>query len=479
MKTTTLFIFTFLFVSAWSQETIFWEPEISVSDGSTYGNVRPRIVLAADDTPVVVYGKSGGILHTSRWNGSSFNTPVPLLPAGMSTYLANWTGPDMASKGDTIVVVFKANPMDEGHIYTVRSTDGGITFSDTIRADNHDEGAVWLPALEMDENGNPTVIYMARDANEEFPRYVVNHSTDAGISYVGEQQVAAGIPEEACDCCPAEYLIDGNREVLLFRNNDANVRDIFGVYSMDGGNTFPESENVNQLGWVITSCPSTGPDGLFINNGLLTVSMSKASGENRVYISQNNASTDLVFQSQLMMTPPTNSNGSQNFPRITGDYNTAIMAWQESETSNNEIFCSWSSTADLNDLLTNKHQVNTVSTGTQSNPDVIFQNGYIHLVYQDGASGDVIYRRGYFTSLSSSETTLPEISIYPNPSNGTVYIDGDFQSVVLTDLSGRTIPVELTISGAQTILNTEAEGTFLLQLQRDNQTTVTQIQLQR
>ncbi len=475
----TLFFFSLFSLTTWSQQSIFWEPEITVSDGSTYGNVRPRIVLSADDKPVVVYGKGGGLLYSSRWNGSGFDTPVTLLPAGMSSYLATWTGPDIASNGDTVVVVFKANPMDEGHIYTVRSTDGGITFSDTIRADNHNAGQVWLPALEMDENGNPTVIYMARDANEEFPRYVVNHSTNAGISYLGEQQVAAGIPDEACDCCPAEYLIDGNRDVLLFRNNDANVRDIYGVYSMDGGSTFPEYENVNPLNWVITSCPSTGPDGLFINNGLLTVSMSKASGENRVYISESTATTDLIFQSQLMMTPPANSNGSQNYPRITGDDNTVIMAWQESETSNYEIFCSWASTSDLNSLLTNKHQVNVSTTGTQSNPDLIYQNGFIHLVYQDGASGDVIYRKGHFTDLSIPETASTTANVYPNPSEGVVYIDGVFESVILTDVSGRNIPVIITENGTQTILKTEAEGTFLLQLQQNNRTTVTQLHIAR
>jgi len=475
----TLFIFSLFCLTSWSQQTIYWEPEITVSDGSVYGNVRPRIVLSADDKPVVVYGKGGGTLYSSRWNGSGFDTPVSLLPAGMTSYLATWTGPDVASKGDTVVIVFKANPMDEGHIYTVRSTDGGITFSDTIRADNHPAGQVWLPALEMDEDGNPTVIYMARDANEEFPRYVVNHSTTAGISYSGEQQVASGIPDEACDCCPAEYLIDGNREVLLYRNNDANVRDIFGVYSTDGGSTFPDYENVNQLSWVINYCPSTGPDGLFINSGLLTVSMSKASGENRVYISESSATTDLTFTSQIMMTPPTNANGSQNYPRITGDDNTAIMAWQESETSNYEIFCSWASTSALGDLLINKHQVNVNSTGTQSNPDLIYQNGFIHLVYQDGASGDVIYRKGHFTDLSTSNIPLAEINVYPNPSNGTIYIDGVFESVQLTDVNGRIVPADITIVGNQTILKTESEGTFLLKLEHHNQTIISQLHIQQ
>src|SRR5690606_14149915 len=120
------------------------------------GSFRPRATLADGDIPVVIYGKSGSDnLFISRWNGSGFDAPIPVLPPGTSAYIADWTGPDIASKGDTVIAVFKLNPMESGNIYSVRSVDGGITFSDTIRVNSDETGNPWLPSMSIDQNGNP------------------------------------------------------------------------------------------------------------------------------------------------------------------------------------------------------------------------------------------------------------------------------------------------------------------------------------
>ncbi|NDC29064.1 MAG: hypothetical protein EBZ94_06980, partial [Crocinitomicaceae bacterium] len=184
MKLFIAFLFTFLSVVLWSQPIISWEEEIFVTQTNQFGNTRPRITLAANDVPVVIFGKtSTGLLYTARLNGSSFDTPVTLLPGTVSSYLTTWTGPDIASKGDTVIAVFKAMSMDLGKVYALRSIDGGITFSDTIRVDNHDSGHAWMPSLDMDENGNPSIVYMAHDASMTNPRYNVVHSIDQGITY--------------------------------------------------------------------------------------------------------------------------------------------------------------------------------------------------------------------------------------------------------------------------------------------------------
>lgn len=451
--------FTFLIIpllinfSFFAQTVIYWEPEIVVSDGSLYGNIRPRIALNGDNLPVVVYGKgSGGGLHSSVFNGSTFSTPLPLLPGSVSSYLASWTGPDIASKGDTLVVVFKANPMETGHIYIVRSVDGGNTYSDTIRVNTYEDGVTWLPALDMDEDGNPTVTYMMHDPSWVHPRYVVTHSTDYGMSFDPELDIAVTIPQEACDCCPAEYVINGNQHALLFRNNDMNVRDIYAVYSNDDGMTYPEVENVDQLNWVINSCPSSAPHGIFNNGKLFTVYMSKASGYNRVYVSETATNPALEFENRTMMTTPTNVNGMQNYPRMDGMNDTLIMVWQESELSNTEIFCSYSVTGSTAELVSNKTMVNSNTTGAQTNPDILYKNGFAHLVYQDGNTGSVIYRRGIFGTAELSEETNAEISIYPNPSATPEFFisKNDFNKIdsyAITDVSGKSIAITVEDQG--------------------------------
>lgn len=460
-------------ITVTAQSIIQWEPEISVADGSLYGNIRPRISLTADDIPVVLFGKGPtGLLYSARLNGSTFDTPVTLLPGIMESYLASWTGPDIASKGDTVIVVFKANPMDEGKVYSVRSTDGGLTFSDTIRVDNHDSGVAWMPSMDIDENGNPSVIYMAHDASWVHPRYAVAHSTDQGLTYQPEMDIAYSIPEEACDCCPAEYVINGNQHALLYRNNDLNIRDIFAVYSDDDGVTYPEFTNVDQLSWSITSCPSTGPHGLFNNSKLFTAYASRSTGSYRVYISESATSPTLTFENRTMMTPPANTNGTQNYPRISGQNDTLVMIWQESETGNPEIFSAFTTNGDPSEMLTSKALVNNSTSGSQSNPDIIYQNGKVHAVYQDALTGDVIYKRGNLGTLMLKENELSEIMAYPNPgSNGIFILNNYFESedLILTDAFGNECPFILQLQDSKTqlsILNVE-KGIYFLKLNKE------------
>ena len=65
-----------------------------------------------------------------------------------------------------------------------------------------------------------------------------------------------------------------------------------------------------------------------------------------------------------------------------------------------------------------------VNSGTQSNPDLYYRNGYIHVVFQDGISGNVIYRRGRLSALSIEENQNKDVLIYPNPATNLIHIEG-------------------------------------------------------
>lgn len=471
MKLFIAFLFTFLSVVLWSQPIISWEEEIFVTQTNQFGNTRPRITLAANDVPVVIFGKtSTGLLYTARLNGSSFDTPVTLLPGTVSSYLTTWTGPDIASKGDTVIAVFKAMSMDLGKVYALRSIDGGITFSDTIRVDNHDSGHAWMPSLDMDENGNPSIVYMAHDASMTNPRYNVVHSIDQGITYQPEMEIALSIPDEACDCCPAEYVIDGAQHALLYRNNDVNIRDIYAVYSDDDGANYSSYANVNNLNWTLSSCPSTGPHGIFNNGKLLTASASAASGKYRAYLSETVTSPSLVLQSQTMMTPPQNINGVQNYPRISGKNDTVVLIWQENSPSNNDIFSGITVSGSIQELLDSKAIVNDSTLGSQSNPDIIYANGKIHCVFQDAISGKVIYKRGILSMNSISQIPDQDIIVFPNPLSTSLTIKSNLltSSYTIYNVLGEIVQMGV-LTSLQTEVNLSAlsNGTYQLIIGKD------------
>lgn len=453
MKYCTLAALITLNLGAFAQSGINWESEIVVSDGAAFGNLRPRATVVGN-SPVVVYGSSGSEnVYISRWNGSGFDTQS-VLPTGTSAYMASWTGADIASKGDTVIAVFKMNPMETGNVYVVRSVDGGVTFSDTIRANTWDGGNSWMPSMDMDADGNPVISMMIHNQTWNNPRYALVHSTDAGLTFGPTEDIASSVPGEACDCCPSEVVIDGSKEVLMFRNNDANIRDIFGVLSNDGGATFPYSENVDNTNWIISACPSTGMDAVFSGDNLYTVYASAAEGIYRVYLTESDVSAGLDFTARTKVLVPDPSNGTQNYPTISGENDTLVMAWEERINFNKEVYYAVSIPGQdpMVALSSYKWQANDSTTGSQTNPEILYKNGFVHLFFQDDFTGDLMYKRGQINvSLGIAEMTESNIRLVPNPSaNGSMNLSGIKAVLSIMDATGAQVAFSATEQGDST-----------------------------
>jgi hypothetical protein len=477
---TRLFLFLFLCSTlnySFSQ-TIIWEDEIVVGTAADYGIVRPRIALGKDNVPVVIMTRiQNGQVYFAKKDNGAFTTPISLLPNSMQSYIANWTGPDMEAKGDTIVVVFKAKPYDNGPIYSVRSIDGGSTFSDTIRTDNHPIGLAWMPSMDMDATGNPIVTYMAHDSNYTNPTYVYVRSLDAGLSYQNEQIITTNVAGEACDCCPAELVSKGNKQVLLYRNNEVNIRDIYGVYSNDAGNSFNSEDDLDESNWLINSCPSSGPHGAITDTILYTTFMSGATGSEKIYISKSIVNDSISFVEKQMIIPTTTI--SQNYPRIATFSNLTLIAWTESVSNNYEIFTAYSLNGDLSQMQTTKQIANQTTNGIQTNPDIRIENGNIHLVYQDNGNGKVIYRTGKLGYTGIAEQQKKTEILYPNPivAGEIIQLPNAFKSsqIEWLDMAGKIVHISTQTNQTTCIVPQLEKGTYLLQ--NENHTSVYRVQI--
>lgn len=470
---------------ALAQYNIQWGPEITVADGATYGNTRPRITLTSNDSPLVLLGEhSDGALYIAKGNGTSFDLPVSIVPSGMETYLANWTGPDIAAHGDTVVAVFKAMPFASGNIYAVRSTDGGVTFSDTLRVDNHDAGRSWMPALDMDNQGNPTVTYMIFDGSGGNERICVVRSIDAGSSYLGQQIISTGTAGHACDCCPPEMVIEGQRQVALFRNNVSNIRDSWGILSEDNGVNFTSDIDLDELDWFITQCPATGAHGTIIGDSIYVVSASEASGKYLTYLSTASVNGGLTLGSvKEFPSPGTAISETQNYPRITGANDTLISVWVEGVSGSPEVMCAVAIDGNSSTLTAFKARANETTASLQRNPDVIYKNGYVHLVYEDHSSGNVLYRRGIIADVTGLETiNTIEFSVYPNPSTDGLFTwqtDTELTDIQVMDLNGKVVKAKID-SVAQTIDGSQLQsGHYLLQVKSDNGSAIKELVITR
>ena len=133
MKNLLLLVLALATINAFGQTGITWGPPSDVA-ASSYGNMHPRIVLNGNGNPLVLFGSMDGKAQFSRWNGTAFTMPMAQNPTNMPAFTASWAGPDIASKGDTVYIVFKDTPEDiNHHIYIVRSFDGRSSSGRTCR----------------------------------------------------------------------------------------------------------------------------------------------------------------------------------------------------------------------------------------------------------------------------------------------------------------------------------------------------------
>lgn len=459
--------FSVLLLSAFSLSVA---QEISMSEAipvaaASFGYTRPRIVLTKDNKPYVIWGNaSKQIVYGARWNGTGFDMPMRLSNTGIKPFIFDWASTEIAARDNMVYVAFKTDPAETGKVYIVKSTDGGMTFSDTVRVENLGGDLSRFPSVAVDGMGNPVITFMRFGPAFSKPDYVVARSMDGGKTFMPDVAAAEPAPGEACDCCPAAMIADGSRQALLFRNNNMNIRNIWAAISTDGGSKFSTLKEIDTTNWKISGCPSTGPDGIFSGDNIAYTWMSQSS----VYIGSADLSGNISLIKKMNDIPT----GSQNYPRIDGAGDTLATVWRQYENARNTILISHS-TSGANGIGT---QIDTVaiSNTVLDNPDIAYANGAYHVVYQDNTTKQVKYRKVTLlkgqTSVQESIETLPSIAVYPNPATGDVIIKTGSETTIGNTVIVRTIFGQNiwkgSMSNSQVIIpsGTLAPGTYILEI---------------
>lgn len=103
-----------------------------------------------------------------------------------------------------------------------------------------------FPTVATDKNGQPIIAFMKFNSNFRESRWVVTKSNDFGKSFSQDIKASNWFgSEEVCDCCPGTLISDGMNTVLMYRDNNKNIRDSWMALSKDGGNTFINACNVD------------------------------------------------------------------------------------------------------------------------------------------------------------------------------------------------------------------------------------------
>jgi len=309
-----------------------------ISSGPSEGYDRPRVVLAANNSPFVIWSKPSTpkAIKARKWNGTAFDSAFDLVNSNLMP--TGFIGPEITAKGDTVYLIFESLLHNNHVIYLKRSFDGGLTFSDTIRvSDNSNTHKFAMPNISVREDGNPIVSYMECLPNWTDWKQVVKTSFNFGINFSSATDVSALAPGEPCDCCQSTLVNSGSNVYLLFRNNDNNVRNTYISKSIDNGLTFTDTQDLDDVSWVLNSCPTSSPVGSVLGDSIMVVRRNGGSGVNELY--KSNVNAEDLKKSYFRQVESAGSS-LQDKAEIATDLNNFISVWQENRNGNIECFYS-------------------------------------------------------------------------------------------------------------------------------------------
>ncbi|NDC41524.1 MAG: hypothetical protein EBZ77_08240, partial [Chitinophagia bacterium] len=391
------------------------------------------------NNPMVVWGDDAGKAWFSRWGGEAFTTPEQLNTPGSQVYTSSWAGPDIAGRGDTVYVVYKALPVDKGHIYITHSYDAGLHFAVPDQVETDKPGLVRAPIVTADNAANPFVSYIRANADESDARIMVNRSDDLGESFKGEVQGSILYEGLSCECSPPSLAVSGNAAILLYRSVVGAVRNIYASLSAEGGQRFNYGLQVDSTRYKPASCPQSGADCEIVGDNVYGV-YSSGDGDNGLAYLLTMPLSKKEFRVRPI-TGPVAGVVMQSFPRLSGAANAAAVVWTQTAAGNNQVCMSFSD--NLSQGFPSVYD--TVAEGVMVNADVAVGGGYVYVVWEDHVNRCVMFRRGVYTARKAVVENSGLI-IQP-PAEGQKYFFVNQEGVLsctLTDEKGNHFEMDFT-----------------------------------
>lgn len=409
---------------AHAQNGISWGMGMNVASNS-HGNLHPRMALDRARNPMMVWGRmsDNGIMF-SRWTGTAFSMPKKINPTGFLAAAATWMGPDIAAHGDTVYIVFKRAPevVDTNYCYILTSYDAGQNFQPPVRLEYIADSISRFPTVETDALGNPIVAFMKFNSQFLDSRWVVTRSADHGKTFSTDVKASgwSGAGSEVCDCCPGALLSVGSKSLMLYRDNKANIRDIWTGVSNNNGAAYSQGYATDNKNWMIMSCPSSGPDAVSINDSVYSVYLSAATASKyRIYMGISSLSNPGLGRVVPM---PAGAAGlsQQNFPRIARDGKALAVVWKQSVNGLGQLPLLFAK--DVSNGFPKTYD--TLVLKDAINADVAMANGKIWVVWEDDNAGTLKFRMGSYQGAATRVAVKPAIQLYPNPGGDVLNISG-------------------------------------------------------
>jgi hypothetical protein len=192
-------------------------------------------------------------------------------------------------------------------IFHARSTNNGTSWSHPalVYKDVAGRHLDFSSVATAGETVYVTFLMFEEFDNDGYIHVFLVKSTDQGATWTDPRRVDRFPVGGSCECCIQNVAVGPDGEIAVaFRSNIENRRDIWVCISTDGAETFSSPVLIQDEEWHINGCPSTGPSLTFDQQGNIHLSWRDTRdrvGQDRVYYSrldkgatQGTANVDLL-----------------------------------------------------------------------------------------------------------------------------------------------------------------------------------------
>jgi type IX secretion system substrate protein len=366
----------------------------------------------------------------------------------------------LAASGSEVHVIWMDDRDGNFEIYYKRSADGGLSWSGDTRLTN-DTAISQFPSIALSGSIVNVIWQDSRDGNTEI---YYKRSPDGGLSWGTDTRLT----NNSAGSIFASVSASGSIVNVLWEEYRDGNAEIYDKHSADGG-----------LSWSgdmrLTNNPveSFSPSAWMSGSEVHVVWYDTRDGNAEIYYKRS-PDGGVSWGTDTRLT--TNAAGSFH-PSVTASGSNVHLAWYDERDGNREVYYKSSPDAGIS-WGTDARLTNNISES--SHPSIAVSGQVVHVLWQDVRDGnwEIYYKRnpsGNPVGIEENESnTMQQISIYPNPNNGTFYFSTNTIirpatiKAALYDPSGKIIfEKELNVNDRIKISNAD-DGIYFLRIASEN-----------
>ena len=239
------------------------------SQVAALGRVLPKLTTAPDGRIVLTFAEREGtkakyFVSVSDNKGITFSTPKQVVLADFGAAILQ-RQPYVVMDGNGVMHVLVEKMIVGGGnaLHHQSSTDLGATWSMPVRISAEPPARPQdFATIAIDKQNNLYVSFISVLATmpDSYTHIFLVRSTDGGLTWSKEERVDRFTLGGCCECCNQNVIIANNGDVVVaFRSNIANRRDVHIARSTNNGVTFSTPVLIQSESWMIGGCPGTGP----------------------------------------------------------------------------------------------------------------------------------------------------------------------------------------------------------------------------